>query len=76
MNLEQFDHRRHMISGYLDRIFSQHEKLEWVGTRGLGDPKFRNVVAAQERLLNAMEELLGIADRRSFVDVSRAPSPR
>lgn len=63
MNLEQFDRRRHMISEYLDNIFSQHEKLAWVGAKGLGDPKFRNVVAAQERLLNALEEMLGVANR-------------
>lgn len=63
MTLEQFDRRRHMISDYLDHIFSQREQLEWVGAKGLGDPKFRNVVAAQERLLNAMEEMLGVSDR-------------
>lgn len=52
-----------MISDYLDHIFSQREQLDWVGAKGLGDPKFRNVVAAQERLLNAMEEMLGVSDR-------------
>ncbi|HET8883188.1 MAG TPA: hypothetical protein VFM56_13505 [Solimonas sp.] len=63
MNVEQFDRRRHMIGEYLDHIFSQREKLEWVGAKGLDNPKFRNVVAAQERLLNAMEEMLDVVRR-------------
>jgi hypothetical protein len=52
-----------MIGEYLDHIFSQREKLEWVGAKGLDNPKFRNVVVAQERLLNAMEEMLDAARR-------------
>lgn len=58
MTIEQFARRRSMISEYLDNIFSERERLEWVGAKGLTNPKFREVLAAQERLLNAMEDML------------------
>ncbi|WP_028081918.1 hypothetical protein [Solimonas soli] len=58
MTIEQFARRRRMISEYLDHIFSERDRLDWVGAKGMTNPKFRDVVAAQERLLNAMEEML------------------
>ncbi len=58
MNIEQFMRRSHMISEHLDKILMQREKLSWVGTPGLANPKFRQVCTAQERLLNAMEDML------------------
>ena len=58
MNVEQFARRRRMIAEYLDNIYSDRERLDWVGAKGLVNPKFREVLAAQERLLNAMEEML------------------
>jgi hypothetical protein len=58
MTLEQFTQRRRMIADGLDHILEQRERLDWVGARGLVNPKFRQVLSAQERLLNAMEDLL------------------
>lgn len=63
MTVEQFVRRSRMIAEHLDNILVQREKLAWVGTSGLANPKFRQVCAAQERLLNAMEDMLD-AERR------------
>lgn len=63
MTIEQFVCRSRMIVEHLDSILTQRDKLAWVGPAGLANPKFRQVVAAQERLLNAMEEMLDAARR-------------
>jgi hypothetical protein len=63
MTIEQFVRRSRMIAENLDHILVQREKLKWVGAAGLANPHFRQVCAAQERLLNAMEEMLDVAAR-------------
>lgn len=63
MTIDQFVHRSRMIAEHLENILTQREKLEWVGARGMSNPKFRQVCAAQERLLNAMEDMLDVSSR-------------
>lgn len=63
MTIDQFVHRSRLIAEHLETILLQRDKLEWVGARGLSNPQFRQVCAAQERLLNAMEDMLDVSAR-------------
>ncbi len=63
MNVDQFTHCTQLIADNLARIIEQRESLVGMGPGVLANPLFRQVVTAQERLLNATEELLGASAR-------------
>lgn len=58
MTNEKFVRRNQIIARHLAEIALQREQIEADGTARPFDPHFREVLSAQEHLLNALERLL------------------
>lgn len=58
MTSEKFMRRNRIIAQHLSEIALQREQIEMDGVAQPFDPYFREVLSAQERLLNAVERLL------------------
>ena len=58
MTTEQFVRRSQIIAQHLSEIAHYDEQVELGGVRQPINPYFRAVISAQERLLNAVEQLL------------------
>lgn len=58
MTNEKFVRRNQIIAQHLSEIAVQREQIETDGAARPFDPYFREVLCAQEHLLNAVERLL------------------
>jgi hypothetical protein len=58
MTVDKFTLRNNIISAYLQEIASRQQHLQNEGLLQLTNPKFREVLSTQERLLTALERLL------------------
>jgi len=58
MTPEQFVRRSQIIAQHLSEIALHDERVELGSVRQPINPHFRAVISAQERLLNAVEQLL------------------
>jgi len=67
MTTDKFVHRSQIIAQYLSEIALNGAQAGADGTPQLVNPYFREVVSAQERLLNALEQLLERAPGRTAV---------
>jgi hypothetical protein len=67
MTIDKFVHRNQIIAQYLSEVALHGAQAGSDGTPQLGNQYFREVVSAQERLLNALERLLEKAPGRTVV---------
>ena len=67
MTTDKFVHRSQIIARYLSEIALHSAQDGSDGAPQLINPYFRDVVSAQERLLNALEQLLERAPGRTAV---------
>jgi len=58
MTIDQFMRRSGNISDRLSKIVSHREQLHWDGALHPVDRAFRDLLSAQEQLLNAAEQVL------------------
>jgi hypothetical protein len=58
MTFDKFMHRNQIIGDQLAKIAQRRRDLGWTGWLQPTDRRFREVLHAQERLLNAVENLL------------------
>jgi len=65
MTYDKFVRRNQIIGDHLAQIVLRREDLGWNGKLQPADPRFREVLNAQERLLTAMERLLDGAPERA-----------
>ena len=57
MTVEKFLRRSQIISEHLKQLAGRSEQMQWDGIMHPVNPEFRDVLQAQERLLNALERL-------------------
>ncbi len=58
MTVEKFTRRNQIIAERLAQLRRRGEQMQWDGIVHPVNPQFRDVLQAQERLLNALERLL------------------
>jgi hypothetical protein len=58
MTVEKFTRRNQIIAERLSQLRLHGEQMQWDGIVHPVNPQFRDVLQAQERLLNALERLL------------------
>lgn len=58
MTVDKFVRRNQIIADRLMQLRSRSDQMHWDGLVHPVNPQFRDVLQAQERLLNALERLL------------------
>lgn len=58
MSVDKFVRRNQIIAERLSQLRSRGDQMQWDGIVHPVNPQFRDVLQAQERLLNALERLL------------------
>jgi|UPI0004A6B944 hypothetical protein len=58
MTVDKFVRRNQIIADRLTQLRSRGDQMHWDGLVHPVNPQFRDVLQAQERLLNALERLL------------------
>ena len=58
MSIEKFLRRNQMIAAHLKELATHREEMQWDGILHPVNPQFREMMQAQERLLNAVERVL------------------
>jgi len=58
MTVEKFSRRNQIIAERLSQLRLHGDQMHWDGIVHPVNPQFRDVLQAQERLLNALERLL------------------
>ncbi len=58
MTVDKFVRRNQIIAERLSQLRSRGDQMQWDGIVHPVNPQFRDVLQAQERLLNALERLL------------------
>ncbi len=58
MTVDKFTRRNQLIAERLAQLRQRGDQMQWDGIVHPVNPQFRDVMQAQERLLNALERLL------------------
>lgn len=58
MSIDKVLSRNQMIAAHLKELASYREQMQWDGLLHPVHPQFRELMQAQERLLNAVERML------------------
>ena len=58
MSIEKFLRRNQIIAAHLKELAAHREEMQWDGILHPVNPQFREMMQAQERLLNAVERVL------------------
>lgn len=65
MSIEKLLRRNQMIAAHLKELAAHREQMQWDGILHPVNPQFRDMLQAQERLLNAVERVLDSLSARA-----------